>query len=152
MCSEVLRQQSQVVVFYLYETTVPQPGMDLEYSLTREAVERTLKQNTACRPQQTVLEEEVMGKYHLMDIVRLCDLWVFSSKWINAELIMPFLHPSHYSSPPSVISYQFEWLALLWSRHGWGSSSHATFSQDVTFFLWVGAACSPHLALVRYLI
>lgn len=48
--------------FYLYKTTVPQPGMDLEDSLTGEAVERTLKHNTACRPQETILEEKVMGK------------------------------------------------------------------------------------------
>lgn len=41
--------------FYLYEAAVPQPGMDLEDSLTREAMEGTLEQDTACRPQETIL-------------------------------------------------------------------------------------------------
>lgn len=43
---------------YLYEAAVPQPGMDLEDSLTREAMEGTLEQDTACRPQETILEKK----------------------------------------------------------------------------------------------
>ena len=43
--------------FYLYETAVPQPSVDLEDSLTREAVEGTLEQDAARRPQETILEE-----------------------------------------------------------------------------------------------
>jgi len=45
---------------YLYEAAVPQPGMDLEDSMTGEAVEGALKEDAACRPQETVLEEKEM--------------------------------------------------------------------------------------------
>ena len=45
-------------IFHLYETAVPQPGVDLEDGLTREAVEGTLKQDAAGRPQETILEEK----------------------------------------------------------------------------------------------
>lgn len=48
---------------YLYETAVPQPGVDLEDSLTREAVEGTLNQDTACRPQETILEEKMTAEH-----------------------------------------------------------------------------------------
>lgn len=37
-------------VYHLYEAAVPQSGVDLEDSLSREAVERTLKKDTAYRP------------------------------------------------------------------------------------------------------
>lgn len=38
----------------LYEAAVPEAGMNLENSFTREAVEWTLKHDTSGRPQQTV--------------------------------------------------------------------------------------------------
>lgn len=43
----------------LYETAIPQPGVNLEDSLTGEAVEGTLEQNTACRPQETIQFERL---------------------------------------------------------------------------------------------
>lgn len=43
-------QREMKHVFHLYEAAVPQPGMDLEDSPSREAVERTLKQDAAGGP------------------------------------------------------------------------------------------------------
>ena len=56
MCDNTLMLEGIFFFFYLYETAVPQPGVDLEESLTREAVEGTLEQDTTCRSQETVLE------------------------------------------------------------------------------------------------
>lgn len=50
--------QDFLFIFHLYEAAVPQPGVDLEDGLTREAVEGTLKQDAAGRPQETILEEK----------------------------------------------------------------------------------------------
>lgn len=58
----MLMKMMMMMMLYLYEAAVPQPGVDLEDSLTREAVERTLEQNAASRPQQTVLQEKLRFK------------------------------------------------------------------------------------------
>lgn len=46
----IKREREMTHAFHLYEAAVPQPGADLEDRLSREAVERTLKQDAAGGP------------------------------------------------------------------------------------------------------
>lgn len=70
-----------------------------------------------------------------------------NSSWIS--LSCPIC-PSVYISRllPSPLSYQFKRLAFLWSCHSWCSSSCVPFCRDMTFLLWVRAACSVSLVEV----
>lgn len=49
-------------VLYLDEAAFPQSGMYVEDSLTSEAMEWTLEQNAACRPQETILKDRATAQ------------------------------------------------------------------------------------------
>lgn len=141
--------------------------MDLEDSLTRQAVEGTLKEDAASRPQKTILREKKMTAEHLGIVWRQRKKHFFFFK----SLLVPFVcfvvcpqkavkhrlfltshsHPAcfnlHFLPPQSFLfpSHQFQWLASLWSCHRRGDSSHTAFCHHMTLVLWVGAPRSPTL-------
>lgn len=100
--------------FYLYETAVPQPGVDLEDSLTREAVKGTLKQDTACRPQETILEDKRTAE-HSGDFLNELetDTSIYRSSEKPAYFLLCFFILSVYMRQQEINKTYFLSLSLL---------------------------------------
>lgn len=55
LCTEVYRGDDDRTFSHLYEAAVPESGVNLEDSLSWNAVKGTLEQDTACRAEKTIL-------------------------------------------------------------------------------------------------
>lgn len=138
-------------VLYLNEAAFPQPGVYVEDSLISEAVERTLEQNAACWPQEAILKDRTtaqLSKVNFQMNRRATKSPLFKCAFVFYNFLgalainesnWPYFHVC------CCLSYQFEWLASLWSCHSWSGSPHAAFCHHLIFLLWIRTAISAHL-------